>query len=82
MRNAASQAILQLLAVCRSRPQKPRKSSPVVSHLHNEEYPLCVLRTGRLSQAPLKVTVFIDGQAVEMEVDMGAAVSVISRETL
>ena len=71
--------------VCRSKPQNPHSDNGKqnkVSHLggDTEEYSLFQLE-GKKSPKPMEVTLTVDGHEMTMEVDTGAAWSVISKST-
>ena len=52
--------------------------------VQNDEYLLNQVTSktkGRLSQKPLEVDVIVEGKEIAMELDTGAAVSLVSKET-
>ena len=72
-----------LRVVCRSKPQNPHSDNGKqnkVSHLggDTEEYSLFQLE-GKKSPKPMEVTLTVDGREMTMEVDTGAAWSLVSK---
>ena len=74
--------------VCRSRPQnkkaQPQKNSKPVNNITDNsldgEYQLFVVHTPNSN--PLKTTLLVEGHQLTMEIDTGAAVSLVSEETV